>query len=67
MLYPADDSTVCSLVEQAIVLEQNYKEMLLQGDELDLHIQIWRDALKTCKAESECMSHICDMRWILAD
>jgi hypothetical protein len=50
------DSTVCSLVKQAILLEKNYKEMLLQGDEVNLRIQLWRGAMEICKAESEGVS-----------
>jgi hypothetical protein len=50
------DSTICALVKQAIVLEKNYKEMLLQGDEVDLRIKLWRDAIEICENNSESMS-----------
>jgi hypothetical protein len=49
------DSTVCVLVKQAIVLEKNYKEMLHQGDEVDLRIKLWRDAIDICKSNSNSM------------
>jgi hypothetical protein len=52
------DSTVCVLVKQAIVLEKNYKEMLHQGDEVDLRIKLWRDAIEVCKSNSNSMSLI---------
>jgi hypothetical protein len=52
------DSTVCALVKQAITLEKNYKEMLYQGDEVDLSIKLWRDAIEICKSSSESMSLI---------
>jgi hypothetical protein len=52
------DSTVCVLVKQAIVLEKNYKEMLHQGDEVDLRIKLWRDAIDICKSSSKSMSLI---------
>jgi hypothetical protein len=54
---PSDDDqlalTVYSLVKQAVMLEKSYKEMTLQGDEVDHRIQLWRDAIKTCKIHSE--------------
>jgi hypothetical protein len=50
------DSTICALVKQAIVLETNYKEMLHQGDEVDLRVKLWRDAIDICKSCSESMS-----------
>jgi hypothetical protein len=49
------DSPVCSLVRQAIMLEKNYKEMLLQSDEVDLRIKLWRDAIEICKIKSKGM------------
>jgi hypothetical protein len=52
------DSTVCILVTQAIALERNYEEMLHQGDEVDLRIKLWRDAIEICKGKSESMSLI---------
>jgi hypothetical protein len=59
---PSDDnsvhSTVCALVKQAIVLEKNYKEMLHQGDEVDLRIKLWRNAIGICKSNSKRMSLI---------
>jgi hypothetical protein len=36
----------CDLVERAISLEISYKEMLLQGDEVDQRIELWRAALE---------------------
>jgi hypothetical protein len=56
---PADvnslDATIYSLVKEAIVLENYYKDMILQGDEVDRRIQLWRDAVEICKAETEGM------------
>jgi hypothetical protein len=52
------DSTVYALVKRAIVLETNYKEMLHQGEEIDLRIKLWRDAIDICKSSSESMSLI---------
>jgi hypothetical protein len=43
-------------MEQAIVLEKNYKEMLHQGDEVDLRIKLWRDATEICKSNSKSKS-----------
>jgi hypothetical protein len=45
------DSAVYSLVKQAIGLETNYKEMLLQGDEVDIRIKLWRKVIDICKTE----------------
>jgi hypothetical protein len=42
----------------AIMLEENYKEMLHQGDEVDLRVQLWRDAIEICKSHSNSMSFI---------
>jgi hypothetical protein len=50
------DSTVCLLVKQAIVLDKNYKEMLIQSDEVDIRIKLWRDAIRICKLEHNSMS-----------
>jgi hypothetical protein len=47
--------TLCSLVGEAIALEKNYKGMLMQGDEVDHRIQLWRDAVEICKIEPESM------------
>jgi hypothetical protein len=62
MFDPSDDncpdSTGCALVKQAIVLETNYREMLLQGDEVDLRIKLWRDAIEICKIGSKSVSVI---------
>jgi hypothetical protein len=52
------DSTVCALVKQAIVLEKNYKEMLHQGNEVNLRIKLWRGAVEICKSNSKSMSLI---------
>jgi hypothetical protein len=52
------DTTVCALLKQAIVLEKNYKEMLHQGDDVDLRIKLWRDAIEICKSNSQSMSLI---------
>jgi hypothetical protein len=57
---PDSVSTILSLVDQGIALEQNYKGMLLQGDEVDQRIQLWRDAFKTCVANSESMLNLHD-------
>jgi hypothetical protein len=51
-------STICALVKHAIVLEKDYKEMLHQGDEVDLRVQLWRDAIEICKGNSESTSLI---------
>jgi hypothetical protein len=57
---PSDDNcpdfTVCVLVKQAIVLEKNYKEMLLQGNEVNLRVKLWTDAIEICKMNSKSMS-----------
>jgi hypothetical protein len=56
---PQPKSTACSHVEEAIILKKNYKGMLLQGDEVDHRIQLWRDAIQICKVDrmhSECTS-----------
>jgi hypothetical protein len=62
MSNPSDDhcvdSTVCALVKHANVLEKNYKEMLHQGDEIDMRIKLWRDAIEICKSNSKSMSLI---------
>jgi hypothetical protein len=50
------NSTAHTLVEQAVVLEKNYKEMLVQGDEVELRVSLWRDALEVCKINSKSMS-----------
>jgi hypothetical protein len=50
------NSTICGLVEQAITLEKNYKEMLHQGDEVDERIQLWEKALEICQSNAECTS-----------
>jgi hypothetical protein len=44
------DYEVCGHVKQAIVLEENYKEMPLQGDEINLRIKLWSDAIEICKS-----------------
>jgi hypothetical protein len=63
MLNPSNDnwldSTVCSLVKQAIALEESYKEMLPQGDEVDYRIKLWGDAIEICKIDSRSTSHTC--------
>jgi hypothetical protein len=51
-------SIIYSLVEQAIILENNYKEMLLQGEEVDQRIRLWKAALEICKNERESKSCI---------
>jgi hypothetical protein len=56
------DPAICSLVRQAIVLAQNYKEMLLQGDEVDLRIRLWRDALEICNVHCKGLSCIYTQR-----
>jgi hypothetical protein len=53
------DSTICSLVEQAIALENDYKEMLLQCDEVDLRIKLWRDSINICKIDTKGMPCAC--------
>jgi hypothetical protein len=53
------DSVVCSIVKQAILLEENYNDMLLQGDEVDLRIQLWRDTIDICKTDPKRTSCIC--------
>jgi hypothetical protein len=62
MLDPSDDncpnSPICVLVKQAILLANNYQEMLLQSDEVDLRIKLWRDAIDICEINSERMSLI---------
>jgi hypothetical protein len=40
------------VARQALVLEMNYKEMIIQGDEVDLRIKLWRDAIEICKRNS---------------
>jgi hypothetical protein len=56
MLGLCDDNwAVYSLVDQAIVLEKNYKQMLHQEDEVDLRIQLWRNAIKICKINTKGM------------
>jgi hypothetical protein len=54
---PSDDnqlnSSIYLLTKQAILFEENYKEMLLQGDEVDLRIQLWKDAIEICKVDTE--------------
>jgi hypothetical protein len=49
-------SALHSLVEQAIMLEKSYKEMLIQGDEVDRRVQLWREAIAICKINSESTS-----------
>jgi hypothetical protein len=49
------DYEVCGHVKQAIVLEKNYKEILLQGDEINLRIKLWRDAIDICKSSYKRM------------
>jgi hypothetical protein len=60
MLDPSDsnslESTIYVLVKQAIVLENNYREMLLQGNEVDLRVNLWRKVIEICKSDSEGMS-----------
>jgi hypothetical protein len=46
------ESSVSSLIEQAFTLETKYKGMLLQGDEVDERIQIWRKVLDVCKTQT---------------
>jgi hypothetical protein len=53
------ESTICSIVKQAGILEEDYKEMLLQGNEVDIRIKLWEDAIEICKIESTCMSRPC--------
>jgi hypothetical protein len=59
MLDPSDDnrlhSTICSIAKKAILLERDYKGMLLQGDEVDLRIELWRDAVELSKIASKSM------------
>jgi hypothetical protein len=57
-----EDPTLYYLVEQAILLEKNYKEMFLQVDEVDQRIELWRKALTLCETESERMSYLQYMR-----
>jgi hypothetical protein len=52
------DSTICALVKQAIVLEEHYREMLHQGDEVDLRVQLWRNAIGICRTNSNSMTFI---------
>jgi hypothetical protein len=52
------DSDICRIVEEAIVLEQSYKELLLQGDEVNQRIRLWRDAIELCKTNHICTSYI---------
>jgi hypothetical protein len=47
------DSTICVLVKRAILLEKSYQEMLHQGDEVDLRVKLWRDAIDMSKINSE--------------
>jgi hypothetical protein len=54
------DSTVLSIVEQAIALEESYKGMLHQEDEVNQRIQLLREALKLCTLDFECTSFTCD-------
>jgi hypothetical protein len=46
----------CSLVEQAIVLAGTYNEMLVQADEVNLRIHLWRESLESCRADSDSTS-----------
>jgi hypothetical protein len=52
------DYTICSLVADAITLEKNYKEMLLQGDEVDRRIKLWRDVINICMVDSKGMPYM---------
>jgi hypothetical protein len=54
------DSTVCSVVEQAIAHEHCYKGMLLQGDDVDIRIELWREGIEICKMDftSKSCTHI---------
>jgi hypothetical protein len=52
------DSTISSLVEDAITLAKNYKAMLFQGDEVDHRIKLWREAIDICNINSNSMSYI---------
>jgi hypothetical protein len=60
MLDPSDDnrlhSTICSIAKKAIVLEKDYKGMLVQGDEVDLRIELWKDAVELNKIDSKSRS-----------
>jgi hypothetical protein len=60
MVHPSDDNhtdmVIRSFGEQAVTLEKNYKEMLLQNDEVDRRIQLWRDVIEICKVESKSTS-----------
>jgi hypothetical protein len=42
-----------SLAEKAIALENSYKELLLQGDEVNQRIQLWQNALEICVAATD--------------
>jgi hypothetical protein len=52
--------TVRSLTEQAVALENSYKERLLQKEEIDQRIQLWRDTLEICETHSERGSYCCN-------
>jgi hypothetical protein len=51
------DYTVYVLAKQAMALEEGYTEMLHQGDEVDLRIRLWRDAVGICKNDYKRMSY----------
>jgi hypothetical protein len=55
--------TACDLVERAVKLEENYKQMLLQDDEVNLRIQLWRKALEICKTRIQCERSYFKVNW----
>jgi hypothetical protein len=53
-------SKILWTIEQATSLEMAYKEMLLQGDEVDQRIQLWREAIEFCNRDPECTLYVRD-------
>jgi hypothetical protein len=51
--------TICSLIRQAITLEENYEEILLQSDEVDLRINLWKYSINICKIDDKGMPCTC--------
>jgi hypothetical protein len=49
-------SVACRNVQEAIKLEENYREMLFQGEEVDQRIELWRYAIASCEMDSACRS-----------
>jgi hypothetical protein len=50
------DSVICRIVEEANILEKNYKEIFLQYDQVEQRIDLWRAALDLCETNFECTS-----------